>query len=43
MKTLILMVLVGAAIAYGGYEQARELMRLGRMAREVAQTQGEES
>lgn len=35
MKTLILVVLVGAAIAYGGYEQARELVRLGRMAREL--------
>ena len=35
MKTLILVVLVGVAIAYGGYEQARELMRLGRMAREL--------
>ena len=35
MKTLILVVLVGAAIAYGGYAQAREPMRLGRMAREL--------
>ena len=35
MKTLILVVLVGAAIAYGGYEQDRELVRLGRMAREL--------
>lgn len=43
MKVLIFVLLAAVGLAYGMYEQGKHLARLGRMARNVAQTQGEQS
>lgn len=43
MKVLIFVVLAAVGIAYGMYEQGQHVARLGRMARNFEQTQGEQS
>ena len=42
MNVLIFVVLAAVGIAYGLYEQHKHQARLGRMARNVSQTQGEQ-